>query len=320
MKQTRFPKPLLLPLVAALSAIVLFSCNKDISVPDRSTSTPTVTDPQKVSRLVAVIEGDSFKSIQTEAMITDSGLYISGVSATGDIITLNVIQRNRLENNKVKLGSFTINSLNPHSAKLRKKDGSEYRADSTRQSGEIRVINLDTVNKMVYGTFAFRGQRADGSVKVVNGGDFKIAYDVAVVPVADPNDSIFSTNPQRIFNEMTAVIDTDTVVFDNVISFMYQGGLHLNGSNNNGEEINIQIDPKQVPGTVSLVGNFGNNSAFYLPKLPSVLKYSAQSGAFVISKHDRIIKHIEGTFYFTAKLAGSATTKQIKQGELSIDY
>lgn len=314
MKQKKLSGALLLPLVVAAFAALFFSCNKDISVPADESKTSNPPSNRKAN-LTAVIDGDSFKSSQATAVLSDSGFYISGISMGGDRIQL-------MMKNGDEPGLYVINNKSKHYAVYRE-SGVEYRSDSTHGSGQIRVTNLDTINHVISGTFAFTGERNNGAIRNVNGGDFNITYTVTITPPIDENDTVFSTNPKKGLNKMSAIIvGSDTIDFEHVESFQYLNNLYMTGYTDDEERIMITVAPDEPAGMVQLVGNFGTNSAYYRSPIPSSLEYAAEAGSstLTITSNDLAQRRIVGTFFFKGKVAGGTANKQINSGTLTIYY
>lgn len=285
-------------------------------VAQKTTSNTGSTPVASGSKLTAVMNGDSFISIQSGAIISDSAIVINGADRNGNRIELIV-------KNTKNAGVYPITSATGHSASFRAGAQEPYIADSLRGGGQIRVIAVDTVNQMISGVFSFEGERLNGSVKAITGGEFKLPYTLDLEPIIDENDTVYSTNPKKLLSLMSAIVGTDTIDFEFTESFMYLGNVHLSGYNDDNERIVIACSPDAAAGNISLAGNFGPNSAYYRSPFPNSLAYAAVSGQsdFTITLNDKTKRHMVGTFNFMGKvLGGGSGTKNVNNGVLDFYY
>ncbi len=318
MKQFKFKGVQILQLVLVSTAALLFSCNKDITVPEKAvvTTTPPVTVN---ATMTAFIEGDSFISNQGGAVLNDSAIIITGVDPSGNRIQLVV-------KGATEPGVFVISAKSGHNALYKIGASEPYVADSAGSGGQIRITGMDTTNRIISGTFSFKGTRANNTAKVITGGDFRMNYDVEITPDINENDTVYSTNPNISLNKMSAIVVsgvvTDTVDFVNVTSFMYLGNLHLTGYNSDAERITIAISPTATPGTIGLEGNFGPNSAYYMSPNPNSLLYAAVKNLsdITVTSNNVGMRRIQGTFSFEARITGGTGMKQINNGKVDIYY
>ncbi len=308
-----------MPTVACALSILFFACNKDIQVNPTYHSNPDSVFTS-ASSLRATIAGDSFIATQADALVNDTMLFINGRTSKGDRITLAV----RIPNPIV--GIFEINEVTKNFATYQPVPEAEYLSNSFATGGQIRIMAVDTVSKKITGTFFFQGKQAvGGKTAVVTSGEFKISYTVSKTPPSNLNDTIYSNNPKSTLNDMFAVIKngaaTDSVTFQFTESFKYLGNLHFSGYNIDKKRIMIACDPKAT-GSLSLTGNFGPNSAYYVAPMPNGQLYTSEQGTLNITLNDTVQRHLVGTFTFSAKLNGSnpPDTRDVTSGSFSFYY
>lgn len=303
------------PLCAALFSLTFFACKKDITVVNNDKN--GVSYGAFVGYMTAMVEGDSFVSSGTSAVISDSDIVINSTTLDDNNIQL-VITTTKMEE-----GIFVINSTNKHSAAYEPFNQAPFVAKTNNNGGQIRITKFDTVNKRIAGIFYFDGTRTGGGNKVVTDGRFEVSYKLEKSPPRDPNDTVFSVNPKAYLSTMSAIIksttDTDTVAFSATESWFLLGNLYLSGIDSTKQRITIAVEPSAF-GSFSLQGNFGPNSAYYVSKAKQT--FTAESGTFDISENDTISRHLKGTFNFTGKISNSnpAIKRDILRGQLEFYY
>lgn len=310
MKKNNFNGLWLMTLMLTCSSVLFFSCNKDVTVPQKS-GTDDGKTPQYNSMFNAVVGGDSTSATTISAVISDTAIVLSGTDKDGGRILLTIRQEDEekkiTDNLKKVPGLYTINKLSKHSASYKKNATEAYIADSTRSTGQISISGFDTINQVISGVFNFKGLRANGSSMIINGGNFRIHYILNRLPDADENDTVYSVNPNKNLDQMSIVVDTlgvgdttvvpDTLSFEMVESFMYLKLLHMTGFDEDGRRVTIAVDPNIAVSTVTLKSNFGPNSAYYVAPT-TLVNYGAQAsplGQLVVTENDKVKRHIVGT-------------------------
>lgn len=311
--------PLRLVVVGAFAAVLALAsaCNKDIVVPNNGAN--DAPDPVAInSSLVAVIDGDSFISSNILVELNDTSLLINAGNQAGAVIRINV------NISDPEPGIYTIDGLEGHDANYLPAGGNLYVADGPTNGGQIRITSVDTANRIIGGAFFFSGINSTGERKSVNSGKFTLQYTVRKSPPPTVNDSVFSTNPLRANNQMSAVVisatDTDTVAFSSVKSFQYLNNLYLEGTNNR-HKISLILDPDQNVATVAIDGSGSFNSGYYQNQTNNN-KFPVESGTVDVTRNDTLLRRISGTFEFSAKRVNTtpADSRTISNGSFDIYY
>jgi len=305
------------PLVAALFATVLFSCTKDIKVPDKVIDNDGLVDQGVTSSLTAVIGSDTFRSTQTLAIINDTSIKISGSNANGDIIELYV--------RDTVLGVFKVGSDTTCSYKDAK-NNEKYVANKATDQGNITISSIDSAKKLITGTFVFIGRQTVGvKTRTITEGSFKLKLDWKKTHEVNVNDTVYREDRPGIIDSLSAVYNaTDTIIFNPLKPYQYLGWLHLEGTKN-GDKFHINFPPNIEPGTYMLSGDLSTYSAYYLDSISPTVKYRyVADGAseLIITENNTLTRKVIGTFNFHGVVEGTTPemTVELSSGKFLFSY
>lgn len=266
-------------------------------------TTPVLTD---TGIMTAKVDGNDWSTQNASALIQVNRIGISGVEANGSVIILSLEDMGEgnyeLTQNGLSAGAYTEDSNGNSNA---------FASNASEEVGFVNITELNWQDSTISGTFAFTGARAlpAGEVKIEEGK--------------------FEKLPVR--TELTAINDFNTLSV-NVDSVLFQP-----------EVVSGMVDP--FSGNIAIIGTAAAgipSVALYLPQdivegtydlgAPVLSEYGAQynisdmeflaaeSGEVTITKHDKSVKTIEGTFFFeAAELIGDAKAN-LTEGSFSVTY
>lgn len=288
---------------------LLFSCDDaflDTNVTPPEAENPMTEMPMdtNTSLMTAQINNMDWSATAAGALIQVNRIGISGLAADGSIIILS------LEDNGEGVYELTENSLSAGAYTLG--DNSDvFTSNTSPEGGRVEITELNWQDSTMSGTFFFTGARSipAGEVRIEVGKFEKIPVQTELGSVNDFN---------------TISVQVDSVLFEP-------------------EAVTAMIDP--FTSAIAIVGTAAGgipSVALYLPKdiiagtydlgTPAFADYGAQynideltflgaeSGQVTVTKHDKGVKIIEGTFFFEGtELAGGATAS-LTEGSFMVSY
>ncbi|KGO91903.1 DUF6252 family protein [Flavobacterium subsaxonicum] len=182
-------------------------------------------------------------------------------------------------------------------------------------TAEIKIVEINTVNHTVTGTFKFTGARftnpedsesvAIDTIEFTNGSFTSIPYTADVV--GPTNNSFF------------AKLDGADFIPTNITGYVAMDRISLVGRRGPVENIGITVPSNITNGTYE-ISMFGNYVGIYILDSSTTGTFGANSGTLTITEHDTANNRIKGTFSFTATMFTSNDTHQITAGTFDVGY
>ena len=290
----------------AVGCCWLASCKKETSIENANVAAGNFT---------AVINGVPWSAAasQEQATIIRGLINITGVSVGNQEISISITD--------TVTGVYTLNAQTPSIGVYGSADSSDLYAYSTSQSpdtskagGTVTIAAIDTVNKTVTGTFAFKVYRTyDGQGKTIASGVFQQIPYTTTLPAGDPHDTV------------TAAIDGGDWDAESIQASTLDGSLTLVGASADGSQSVALIFPDYAsPGNYPLTSNSAIPS--YLAVYDEVVNgantaNSGTSGSITILSNNTSTMRMTGTFQFSTNDPAVATSDHtITNGYFSVYY
>ena len=184
-------------------------------------------------------------------------------------------------------------------------------SDLTVAGGKVFVTKIDTVKKLVSGTFQMNLFREfdNGKKTIVDGVFEDITY----------SGEARTGGPVNPDNQLQVSIDGTVYVPKQITAMVSQGNLFINGAELDGTKALALFMPSGiVAGTYQFDQNSGQYTGLYVA---SVLEsYLANDGKLIILEHDKTAKTIRGTFEFKGAHVVNMTSKQFTKGSFTVSY
>lgn len=192
--------------------------------------------------------------------------------------------------------------------------GSEYGywsinfANESENTGSITITNIDTVNKKISGTFAYKGYWSDTDntsiipVQFTNGVFTNIPY----VTGAETGNSFFAKVGGVEFEDVDLLAVTTTISSQEFISVGAQNAAL--------DAMTVSVRSNLSTGTYTITGNIATDPVQAIYTL-SDTDYKAVSGSVTITS--KTADHIKGTFNF---VTDGATPFTVTEGAFDLDY
>ena len=255
----------------------------------------------------ADFSGNTWNGIEAQAVVSSNSISIGATKADGStfsILVQGITSGTYLANANILAYTPTGSSFGYWSVNM---------ANPTENTGSINITNIDTVNKKISGTFAYKGYWSDSSttsilpVQFTNGVFTNIPY-TSSVPVS--NDSFFAKvdGTEFVEDQISGSLITNVTGMPDQISLV--------ASKTNGDNIGLNIVRSLAVGTYNFTGPLGsqvNGTCF----LNSVL-YNAQSGSITITS--KTATRIKGTFNMVVNNFTTSATKTVTEGAFDVVY
>ena len=290
-----------------LSASIFFllvSCTKEVSKEKGSGTLPGN------SSFRATIDGtlwnaDSLQLVQ----VGGGGVTISGLSKTGEEISMLVpLFKTGTYPLSIKSVSFALYvNLLGNISKL-------YVSNKGTASGSITISSIDTVHRLVNGSFQFTlVDPSDNSVKTISKGVFtNLSYTVSGSSSNPP--------PGVAVDTLQAKIDSNLFFAATVQTYIRASKLFISGLAADGTKNLTLIMPSTITaGTYNFSLSSGVYTGIYIPNTTEAL-VSESSGLLTILSNDPIAKKIRGNFSFHASSFYTSTVATISAGYFSVNY
>jgi len=268
---------------------------------------PPLAPPTETTALMtAKIDGQDWESASANALIQVNRIGISGLAADGSLLILSLEDMGEgnyeLTQDGLSAGAYTEDSNGNANA---------FTSTTSAEGGFVTITELNWQDSTISGTFEFVGARAlpAGEVEIREGKFEKLPVRTELTAIND-------------FNKIS--VKVDGILFEPLA-------------------VNAQIDP--FANAIAIIGTAAEgipSVALYLPRdinegsydlgAPGLANYGgqynisdtqflgAESGEVTISKHDKSVRTIEGTFAFeAAELAGTAKAS-LTEGTFSVTY
>lgn len=287
----------------------LIGCSKEVSLENGTGKGPAAVN------FYATIDGKRWDADSTQLVVVDAtSVSITGLSKTGAQMMLVVPQ--------LKVGNYNISITSDAYAlyvNVLEANPTFFYSNSAVTGGVISITVVDTVNRLVSGTFQFSLiDPSNSSSKIVTAGVFNnLPYTgdsgpIVVPPVAGADTLLATIDGVPFFATVIQVVPSVAT------SQLLIGGIAANGT----QAISLLVPANISSGTYSLDYATGKYVGFYYPN-PSVPLASVANGTLIIISNNTTIKRIKGTFSFNASAPPtlpSTQTAAITNGYFSVKY
>ena len=290
---------------------LLFSCDDafldtNVTPPDENpmTEMPMDTSTMETSLMTAKINGTDWEAVAAGALIQVNRIGISGLAADGSVIVLS------LEDNGAGVYELTENSLSAGAYTLGD-NSNAFTSNSNMEGGTVEITELNWQDSTMSGTFSFTGARAipAGEVNIEVGQFTNIPVRTELGSVND-------------FNKISVKVD-DVLFEPEAVTAMidpFSNNLAIVGTAAVGVPSVALFLPKDIiEGTYDLgTPGFADYGAQF--NIDDMTFLGAESGQVTVTKHDKGVRIMEGTFFFeAAELAGGATAS-LMEGRFMVNY
>jgi hypothetical protein len=284
-------------LSATLMSILFSSCSDDDS--DKSPVAPA-------GNIIATVDGTSWEASGI-AIIGNNSISVGGQSG-GKTVQITTFKDDVVGTYEVK-GIGALTTYTPEAMVAYETSGSFASAsiyfDNVVAVGSVTITEIDEVNKTVSGTFHSKVKSfTDGTTAEITAGSFtKVPYTTEITT-----------------STMSAKIDGVQFNAHVVVSANGMGTLVLNGETLGGQQIITISVPETIAVGTYTFGELGFSDQ-YTTYTANGKTYASVSGTLKITAHNKVTKHIEGTFTFSAEPFGfEADNVSATEGVFSINY
>jgi len=262
-------------------------------------------DPVKVDTMNATVDGIVWQSVTTSAVISNTGISITGLNQNNDALVLDVLKGTTIGSYSVKGGNLADAALS-----MSPNTGAAYASifyANNVNVGTITISEINDTDKTLSGSFTGSVKRFDPAEKeiIVSGGTFtKIPYNVQ----SAPDVSSFSVKVDGLRLSATTITGTiDETAKVILLSF-----------SNTNKNITLSMLSTVGRGTYA-IGGPGND--YYGTYTADAKYYTSYSGSLNITTHSIIRKRIEGTFsFFVQPDVPNGTSLTISEGNFALTY
>jgi len=298
-------------LIAFIAFSFLFSCDDaflDTNMTPPQEENPEMPPPNTTEQglMTAKVNGNDWSTENASALIQVNRIGISGVEANGSVIILSLEDMGEgnyeLTQNSLSAGAYTEDSNGNSNA---------FASNASEEVGFVNITELNWQDSTISGTFAFTGARAlpAGEVKIEEGKFEKLPVRTELTAINDLN---------------TLSVNVDSVLFEpEVVSGMvdpFSGNIAIIGTAAAGvPSVALYLPQDIVAGTYELgapvLSEYG---AQY--NISDMEFLAAENGEVIITKHDKSVKIIEGTFSFEAAELIGEEKASLTEGRFSVTY
>ena len=284
---------------------ILFSfiaCTKEMSDEGNNRTGPGAGD------FYATIGGKLWNADSLQlVLVSNDGVSINGLSKTGDQISILLPS--------FKAGTYTLGAQSSSYAlyaNLLTPNSNVYVSNAGTAGGTVTVSSIDSVNKVVSGSFEFTlTNPADNSTETVAKGVFDfVPYTAGVVGVIPapgaPKDTV------EVTIDGTKFFASDVVISDSAGQMLIAG---FSGT----QDVGLFFPSDITAGTYNLDFNTGLYIGVYDPD-PTITLLSQSGGTITILSNNTSTRRISGTFNFVASPVGSGPTANLTQGYFAANY
>ena len=288
---------------------LLISCDDaflDTNVTPPEEENPITPPEEMMASMTAKVDGKDWASNAVGALIQVNRIGISGLAADGSSIILSLEDMGEgnyeLIQNGLSAGAYTEDSNG---------DSNAFTSNASAEGGFVNIIELNWQDSTISGTFEFVGARAlpAGEVDIKEGKFENIAVRTELTAIND-------------FNKISVKVDGNLFEPVAVLGQIdpFSNAIVITGTAAEGVPSVALFLPKDInegtyelgtPGLADYGGQYNINDTQFL---------GAESGEIIITKHDKSVRTIEGTFAFeAAELAGEAKAS-LTEGGFSVTY
>ena len=262
----------------------------------------------------ADFDSQTFTANSTQAIVNNSTIAITGLKSDGSFFQITLV-------GTPTIGTFTnSNSTQLALAYVPASGQIPYVGvpssslpgyPAYTDSAELKIVSIDTANKIIKGTFKFTGAKVDPvtnqlTTKIFTNGEFNLNY------VADV--------PAPVNNNFFAKIDGADFVPTNTTGIKTNGVISIIGRRGSVENIGLSFADTVTAGTTLTFTPLSNTRGQYILDA-NPLNIFGGTGSITILSHNTTTKRISGTFNFTAAtILPPIVTKNITVGTFDVTY
>ncbi|HTF30851.1 MAG TPA: DUF6252 family protein [Flavitalea sp.] len=295
--------------LCGLMLLLLAGCSKELSIDTLGSDDKEVV---VTGKLKMTINGKLWVADKiAAATIYDGSISVYGISndKKAFIISLNdeITGEYQLDQSSLSVAAWTDSS---ETNKL--SYTTNQSSDLVVAGGKVFVTKIDTVKKLVSGTFQMNLFREDdGGKKTIVDGVFEdITYSGEAPTTGGP------VNPDNL---LKVSIDGTVYVPKQITAMVAQANLFINGAELDGTKALALFMPSDiVAGTYQFDKNSGKYTGLYV--VSPFESYMAEDGKLIILEHDKTAKKIRGTFEFKGAHVVNQTSKQFTKGSFTVSY
>jgi hypothetical protein len=274
-------------IILLVLTISIISCKKE-------ETKDTIINETRTS-MYANIDGENWQAINTECILTKSGIEISGVGqgipAISFLIADTIPGTHMLNINSDNIG-FLIDGYKQYTT-----------YDDAFAHGSVIFTSINMVDSVISGSFNFIGHSV-----------FNNTYSTV-------SDGVFLNLPltvqlDNLSDSLIVDIDGTTFFATKISAYIQDDILAISGSDDaDSLTVTIQL-PFDTP-----VGNYSfSELGSYTGIFTTDSVWVSQTGNLIITKNNIANKHIEGTFEFEAKEFHTGDIKSFTNGLFTVDY
>jgi hypothetical protein len=290
----------------AISLIVLMgftACEKEEALKPDLTAQPLVSsNGSSTMSMTAKVDGSAWAAKTASGAIVNGTINLTGTATDGSVITITVIGEEK--------GTYDL--LTGGNAVYQVSLNESYNAGFT--GGSLTISQINTSSKTFSGSFNFVGEIStldtnDKRTRTITSGVFSnVSY-------------INSVGGGSSSNTLQASVDGLPFVPASVAGslLLSTNQIAISATDSQADEtIGFFMPDDIVPGTYSFSGISGSYVGQYNRTLTEA--FVAEEGELVISKHDKVAKRVEGTFYFLAVDLLLTDSVEVASGRFSTSY
>lgn len=259
-------------------------------------------------------DGQTFTANSTQAIVNNTTISISGLKADGSFFQITLV-------GTPATGTYT--NSNSSQLALAYSSGSGQipfvGASATSfasypnytDTAELKILSIDTANKIIKGTFKFTGGQINPvtnqlTTKTFTNGEFNLNYTADTPAVS--NNSFF------------ARLDGLDYIASNVTGIKTNGKIAIIGRRGSIENISLTFDETVTAGTVVTFTPFSDSRGQYILDATPAGIFGG-TGSVTIISHNTTTKKITGTFNFTAAtILPPIANRTITLGTFDVTY
>ena len=262
----------------------------------------------------ADFDGQTFTANSTQAIVNNTTIAITGLKADGSFFQITLLgipttgTYNNTNSTQLALAYSAGSGQTPY---LGASNSSFSAYPNYTDSAELKILSIDTANKIIKGTFKFMGGQINPvtnqlNTKVFTNGEFNLNYAADV--------------PAPVNNNFFAKIDGVDFIPTNISGIKTNGTISVIGRRGSVENIGLSFDDTITAGTTLTFTPLSNTRGQYILDANPANIFGG-TGSLTIISHNTTTKRISGTFNFTAAtLLPPIVSKAITVGTFDITY
>lgn len=283
-----------------------------------TTTNNSTTGSTGVSVALGVFKADfdaqTFTANSTQAIVNNTTIAITGLKADGSFFQITLLgvpalgTYNNTNSTQLALAYSAGNGQIPY---VGVPSTALSASAAYTDTAELKILSIDTANKIIKGTFKFTGGKIDPitsqvSSKIFTNGEFNLNYATDV--------------PAPVNNNFFAKIDGVDYIPTNITGIKTSGSIAIIGRRGAIENIALNFDDTVVAGTTVTFDPFSNSRGQYVLDANPANIFGG-TGSITIIAHNTSTKRISGTFNFVAAtILPPIISKNITVGTFDLTY